>query len=81
MDLPQTSKPMTNDAGAAYNLTTFHGTADLRTLTEEEVRAEILDYTFQDGLVELQLQPALVLQAPARTPLLFARKSRVKSCV
>ena len=72
---------MTNDAGAAYNLTTVHGTADLRTLTEEEVRAEILDYTFQDGLVELQLQPALVLQAPARTPLLFARKSRVKSCV
>ena len=32
IELPQTSKPMTNGAGAAYNLTTFHGTAaaDLR---------------------------------------------------
>ena len=45
---------MTNGAGAAYNLTTFHGTADLRTLTEEEVRAEILDYILQDGPLELQ---------------------------
>ena len=45
---------MTNGAGAAYNLTIFHGTADLRTLTEEQVRAEILDFTLQDGPVELQ---------------------------
>jgi glycine cleavage system regulatory protein len=54
IELPQTSKPMTNGAGAAYNFTTFHGTADLCTLTEEQVRAEILDFTLQDGPVELQ---------------------------
>ena len=54
IELPQTSRPMTNGAGVAYNLTTFHGTADLRTLTEEQVRAEILDFTLQDGPVELQ---------------------------
>ncbi len=54
IELLQTSKPMTNGAGAAYNLTIFHGTADLRTLTEEQVRAEILDFTLQDGPVELQ---------------------------
>ena len=45
---------MTNGAGAAYNLTTFHVTADLLTLTEEQVRAEILDFTLQDRPVELQ---------------------------
>jgi hypothetical protein len=52
--LPQTSRPMINGAGSAYNLTTFHGTADLRTLTKEQVRAEILNFTLQDGPVELQ---------------------------
>ena len=56
---------MTNGAGAAYNLTTFHGTADLRTLTEEQVRAEILDFTLQDGPVELQ--PASFGVTSART--------------
>jgi hypothetical protein len=52
--LPQRTRQLTNGAGNAYNLTTFHGTADLRTLTEEQVRAEILDFTLQDGPVELQ---------------------------
>ena len=45
---------MTNGAGSAYNLTTFHGTEDLRTLTSQEIQAEILDFTLQDGPVELQ---------------------------
>ena len=80
IELPQTSKPMTNGAGAAYNLTTFHGTADLRTLTEEQVRAEILDFTLQDGPVELQ--PASFGVTSARTDsLAFTQKSRVKSRV
>ena len=34
-----------------HNLTTFHGTADLRTLTSQDIQAEILDYTLQDGPV------------------------------
>ncbi len=54
-----------------HNLTTFHGTADLRTLTEEEVRAEILDYTLQDGPVELQ--PASFGVTSARTDPLALR--------
>ena len=45
---------MTNGAGSAYTLTTFHGTGDLRTLTLEQVKADILDHTLQDGPVELQ---------------------------
>ena len=62
---------MTNGAGAAYNLTTFHGTADLRTLTEEQVWAEILDITLQDGPVELQ--PASFGVTSARTDSLALR--------
>ena len=42
--LPQTTHQLTNGAGSAYNLTTFHGTADLCTLTSQEIQAEILDY-------------------------------------
>jgi hypothetical protein len=52
--LPQTTRQLTNGAGSTYNLTTFHGTADLRTLTSQEIQAEILDFTLQDGPVELQ---------------------------
>jgi hypothetical protein len=52
--LPQTTCQLTTGAGTAYNLTTFHGTADLRTLTSQEIQAEILDLSLQDGPVELQ---------------------------
>ena len=54
IELPQTTHQLTNGAGSAYNLTTFHGTADLRTLNSQEIQAEILDFTLQDGPVELQ---------------------------
>ena len=54
IELPQTTVQLTNGAGTAYNLTTFHGTADLRTLSSPEVQAQILNYTLQDGPVELQ---------------------------
>ena len=73
---------MTNGAGAAYNLTTFHGTADLRTLTEEQVRAEILDFTLQDGPVELQ--PTSFGVTSARTDSLALRaeiESKISSCL
>ena len=52
--LPQTTRQMTNEAGNAYTLTTFHGMGDLRTLTPEEIKADILDHTLQDSPVELQ---------------------------
>jgi hypothetical protein len=54
IELPQSTVQMTNGAGNAYNLTTFHGTADLRTLSSREIQTQILDLTLQDGPVELQ---------------------------
>ena len=45
---------MTNGADNAYTLTTYHGVGDLRTLSPQEIKADILDYTLQDGPVELQ---------------------------
>ena len=54
IELPQSTVQKTNGAGAAYNLTTFHGTADLRTLSSDDVKTQILDLTLQDGPVELQ---------------------------
>ena len=44
---------MINGAGAAYNLTTWHGAADLSTMTRDEVRALILGPTMQMGPIAL----------------------------
>ncbi len=77
IDLPQTFCSLTNDSGAAYNFTTFHGTADLCTLSQAEVQLEILDFTLQDGLVELQ-PASFGVTAPGQTHLLFARKIKSK---
>ncbi len=52
--LPQTTRQMTNGAGTVYNLTTFHGASELRTLDAQGVQREITDFTLQDGPVELQ---------------------------
>ncbi len=54
IELPQTSVQVTDGAGNAYNLLTFHGPADLRTMSPAEVQAQILNVTFQDGPVDLQ---------------------------
>jgi hypothetical protein len=54
IELPQSTCQMTNGHGNAYNLTTFHGTANLRTLTQQKIQAKILDHTLQDGPVKLQ---------------------------
>ena len=54
IELPQTTRQMTNGAGTPYNLTTFHGSSDLRTLDSQGVQREITDFTLQDGPVELQ---------------------------
>jgi len=37
IELPQTTRQMTNGVGNAYTLTKFHGTADLRTLDSQAV--------------------------------------------
>ena len=43
LELPQSTVAMQDDGGNPYNLTTFHGAADIRTIPIEEVRAHILD--------------------------------------
>jgi hypothetical protein len=45
IQLPQNSRNLTNNAGAAYTLTSWIGTADLRTMTTAEVQRDILGYT------------------------------------
>jgi hypothetical protein len=62
---------MTNERGSAYNLTTFLGTANLHTLTLQQIQAGILDHTLQYGPVELQ--PASVGATNAQTDSLAIR--------
>jgi hypothetical protein len=52
--LLQTTCTMTNETCMAYNLTTSHGNADLRTLSPQEVQVEILDHMLQDRPIKLQ---------------------------
>ena len=47
IELPQTTVPMQNHTGAAYTLTTWHGAADLATLTPHQVRTQILEPCLQ----------------------------------
>jgi hypothetical protein len=43
LELPQTTFAMVNGNNQAYNLTTWHGAADLATLTSDEVCTQILE--------------------------------------
>ncbi len=52
--LPQTLHQMMDGDGNAYNLLTFHGPADMRTMSSMDVQAQLLDITFQDGPVDPQ---------------------------
>jgi hypothetical protein len=54
LELPQTTRAMTNGNNDAYNLMTFHGAPNLHTLSPANVKAQILDATLQDSPVELQ---------------------------
>jgi hypothetical protein len=65
LELPQTTRVMTNENRGAYNLMTFHGPDDLRTLSPADVKAQLLDKTLQDGPVELM--PASFGLRTART--------------
>jgi len=56
IELPQRTVQLTDGNGNQYNLTTYHGTGDLRNLTADAVKLEILDETQQDGPIDL-LQP------------------------
>ncbi len=54
IELPQTSRQLTNGTGSAYTLLTFHGVSDLRTLSPADIQAQLLKVTFQDGPINLQ---------------------------
>jgi hypothetical protein len=43
LELPQTTRAMTNGNNVAYNLMTFHGAVDLHTLSPANVKAQILN--------------------------------------
>ncbi len=43
IELPQSSRAMTNGAGGTYTLISFCGAGDLRTLSPEDVQTQILD--------------------------------------
>ena len=53
IQLPQDSIDLTNGAGNPYCLTTLTGASDLRTLTVEAIKRDILDATHQDGPYDL----------------------------
>jgi hypothetical protein len=58
--LPQHTIQLMNEQGVAYNLTTFNGAADLRTLSVGEVKQDIINDTHQDRPFDL-LEPAFNL--------------------
>jgi hypothetical protein len=60
IELPQWTIQLLNGHNVAYNLTTFLGAADLRTLLPLEIQHDILNETHQDGPFDL-LQPAFNL--------------------
>ncbi len=49
VELPQMSCAMINGNAGGYNLVTYHGPEDLRTLTMQQVQDDILASTLQDG--------------------------------
>jgi len=53
IQLPQSSIDLLNGTGVGYRLTTWLGAADLRTLSPEEVKRDILGMTYQDGPYDL----------------------------
>ncbi len=53
LELSQTTFAMVNWNNQAYNLTTWHGAADLTTLTSDKVCAQILEANLQDGPIVL----------------------------
>ncbi len=65
IELPQTLRQLLNGQHTTYNLLTFHGSSNLRTLSPDQVQAQLLNVTFQDGPVNLQ--PARFNLSSART--------------
>ena len=52
--MPQTALAVTAGNNQAYNLTTWHGTANIKGMPRNEVQRDIIDITLQEGPVDLQ---------------------------
>jgi hypothetical protein len=53
IELPQNTVQLINGSNKAYNLTTFTGAADLRTLSPSDIQRDLLSETHQDGPFDL----------------------------
>jgi hypothetical protein len=53
IELPQTLVNMTNGAGAAYVLMTYHGPADITLMTAKQVLVDIINPCLQRGPISL----------------------------
>ena len=53
IQLPQSSKDLTNSNGTGYQLMTWIGAADLRTLSHDEIQRDIINITNQDSPFDL----------------------------
>jgi hypothetical protein len=53
IELPQSSRDLTNGSGTAYRLTTFLGPDDIRLIPAAEFSRDILAVTLQDGPIDL----------------------------
>jgi hypothetical protein len=65
IELPQSTKAMNTGNNQAYNLTTWQGPANLKSMSFDEVKTNILDITLQNGPVDLL--PAAFGLTSART--------------
>ena len=52
--MPQTTMAMTAGNNQAYSLTTWHGPANLKLMSCDTVKTKIIEFTLQDGPVDLQ---------------------------
>ena len=80
VELPQTSRVMTNGVGVGYNLVTYHGPDDLCTLTMRQVQNDILTQTLQDGPYDLQPASFNLTQQPELTARHCDPRSRGRFC-
>ena len=63
LELPQTSVDLANGAGVIRSLVTFHGTADIRTLSVLGIRNEIIEQGPYDGPIDLSAAPDFATEA------------------
>jgi len=76
IELPQRMVQLTNGAGTQYNLSTYLGIGDLRTLTPDAVKREILDETHQDGPFDLLEPPFNISSCQTESSVVYGNLKR-----